>query len=64
VTINTETRIVQSGYTDNSGTAYSETGAGDFVALGRVDHYPMELRISDGFDQRVPVRLDADLYTA
>lgn len=57
-----ETRIVPSGYTYD-GTTYSEAGAGDFVALGRLDQYPTELRISDGYDQRIPVRLDASEFT-
>lgn len=63
VTINTETEVVQSGYTDNGGTTYSESGAGDFVAIGRVDQIPQEFRIESQFDQRLPTRLDADLYT-
>jgi len=63
VTINGETQIVESGYTDDGGTEYSESGAGDFVALGRVDKQPQELRLSDGYHIRVPVRLDADIFT-
>lgn len=63
VTINGETEIVESGYTDNAGTTYSEAGAGNFVAIGRMDKYPQELRIQDSFDQRIPTRLDADTYT-
>jgi len=63
-----ETRIVESGYTydaDNDGTAdtFSESGSGDFVALGRLDKYPQELRIESAYDQRVPTRLDADVFT-
>lgn len=57
-----ETRVVPSGYTYD-GTTYSEGGGGDFVAIGRLDKYPQELRISDGYDQRIPTRLDADIYT-
>jgi hypothetical protein len=63
VNINGKTEIVESGYTDDSGTIYSESETGDFVAIGRVDKYPQELRIGDAFDQRVPVRLDADIFT-
>lgn len=63
VTINGETEIVESGYTDNGGTTYSESGAGDFVAIGRVDKYPQELRIQSHYDQRIPTRLDSDLFT-
>lgn len=63
VTINGETEVVESGYTDNGGTVYSESGAGDFVALGRVDKKPQELRLSDGFGIRVPIRLDSDIFT-
>jgi len=57
-----ETRVVPSGYTYD-GTTYSESGAGDFVAIGRLDQYPTELRISDSYDQRIPIRLDADTFT-
>lgn len=62
VTINGETELVESGYTDNSGTTYSESDAGDFVAIGRVDQYPTELRLSEGFGIRLPTRLDADVF--
>jgi hypothetical protein len=64
VTINGETEIVESGYTDDGGTEYSESGAGDFVAIGRVDQYPQDLRIQSAYDQRIPTRLDADVFTA
>lgn len=57
-----ETRVVPSGYTYD-GTTYSEAGAGDFVAIGRLDKYPQELRIETAYDQRIPTRLDADLFT-
>jgi hypothetical protein len=30
-----EGRLVESGYTDNAGTVYSESGAGDFLKLGK-----------------------------
>jgi hypothetical protein len=63
VNLNGETRLVESGYTDNGGTTYSESGTGDFVAIGRLDKYPQELRIQGAFDQRVPTRLDADTFT-
>lgn len=63
VLINSETELVESGYTDNAGTTYSEAGAGDFVAIGRMDKYPQELRIQGSFDQRIPTRLDADTFT-
>jgi len=63
VTINGETEVVESGYTDNAGTTYSESGTGDFVAIGRVDKQPQELRLSDGFHIRVPLRLDSDIFT-
>lgn len=56
-----ETRIVPSGYTYDTVT-YSESGAGDFVALGRVDHSPTGLRISEVYGKRVPVRMDADVF--
>ncbi|NLV06442.1 hypothetical protein GOC83_09910 [Haloarcula rubripromontorii] len=60
-----ETRIVPSGYTYD-GVTYSEkdADAGAFMALGRVNKYPQELRIQSAYDQRIPVRLDADLFTA
>ncbi len=58
VTINTQTEIVQAGYTDDADTEYGNGGTGDFVSLGRVDKYPQQLRISDGFDTRIPIRLD------
>jgi len=57
-----ETRVVPSGYTYD-GTTYSESGAGDFVAIGRMNKYPQELRIQSSYDQRIPVRLDADAFT-
>jgi len=57
-----ETRVVPSGYTYD-GTTYSESGAGDFAAIGRLDKYPQELRISSSYDQRIPTRLDADIFT-
>jgi hypothetical protein len=63
VTINGETEVVESGYTDNGGTEYSEGGTGDFVAIGRQDKHPQDLRIESAYDQRVPIRLDADLFT-
>lgn len=63
VTINDQTEIVESGYTDDAGDEYSEDGSGDFVALGRLDKYPQKLRIGDAYDERVPIRLDADLFT-
>jgi len=63
VTINGETELVESGYTANDGTEYSESGAGDFVAIGRVDQYPQQLRLSEGFGMRLPTRLDADVFT-
>lgn len=58
-----ETRIVPSGYTYD-GTEYSESGAGDFVPLGRVDHSPTGLRISAVYGNRIPVRMDADVFPA
>jgi len=58
VNINTQTEIVQAGYTDDAGTKYGDGGTGDFVSLGRVDKYPQQLRISDGFGTRIPIRLD------
>lgn len=57
-----ETRIVPSGFTYD-GTTYSEAGGGDFVAIGRVDKYKQEFRIGTTYDERVPVRLDADTFT-
>lgn len=63
VTINGETEVVQSGYTDDAGTVYSESGTGDFVAIGRLNKYPQEWRITSQFDQRAPIRLDSDLFT-
>jgi hypothetical protein len=62
VTINTQTEIVEAGYTDDSTTQYGDGGSGDFVAIGRIDKEPQNLRLEDAFHQRVPVRLDADLY--
>jgi hypothetical protein len=64
VTINTETEVVPSGYTDDAGTTYSEGGAGDFKAIGRMDKYPQELRIQSSFGQRIPTRLDASEFHA
>lgn len=55
-----ETRIVPSGYTYD-GTTYSEGGAGNFQALGRVEQQNLETRLSDGYAMRVPVRLDNDV---
>lgn len=63
VTINGKTEVVESGYTDDAGTIYSESDPGDFVAIGRVDKEPQQLRLTNGFGMRVPVRLDADLFT-
>jgi len=51
-----ETRLVESGYTD-SGTTYSESGAGDFIAIGEVYQEPQYKRIEDNYDQRLYVRL-------
>jgi len=63
VTINGETEIVEEGYTDDAGDTYNDDGgAGDWVALGRVDQRPQETRIGSSFGIRVPTRLDADLY--
>lgn len=68
VDINGHTRVVEKGYQfdfndNNSDETYNEGGgAGDFVAIGRMDKYPQELRISDNYDQRIPVRLDSDLF--
>jgi hypothetical protein len=56
-----ETRLVESGYSD-SGTTYSESGAGDFVAIGNVTHRPQYQRLEDDYDQRVPVRLDPENF--
>lgn len=66
VTINDETEIVESGYTDDDDTEYSESGSGDFAPLGRVDKVPQEITkgVQPAFDQRIPVRLDADVFTA
>jgi hypothetical protein len=63
-----ETRVVESGYTfdvDNDSTAetFSESGAGDFVAIGRQSHQTHEARLGDNYDTRVPTRLDSDLFT-
>lgn len=68
VDINGETRVVESGYThdidgDGADEEFSEAGAGDFVAIGRINHHPQKLRIEDAYDERVPVRLDADIFT-
>lgn len=57
-----ETRVVPSGYTYD-GTTYSEAGAGDFVAIGRMDKVPQEFRVQGKYDQRIPTRLDADTFT-
>jgi hypothetical protein len=63
VTIGTsgETRLVESGYTDG-GTPYSETGSGDFVALGTVYQEPQHKLLEDDYDQRIPVMLDAETF--
>lgn len=57
-----QTRVVPSGYTYD-GTTYSESGAGDFIAIGRVDKKPQNLRIDTAYNIRVPVRLDSDVFT-
>lgn len=62
-----ETRVVEQGYTydvDGDGTAetFSETGDGDFVALGRIYQEPQHKRMEDNYDQRIPVQLDADIF--
>jgi len=56
-----ETRIVESGYTDD-GTTYSESGAGDFILLGEVYQEPQYKRLEDNYDQRVPVMLTQDTF--
>jgi len=57
-----ETRIVESGYTDN-GTTYSEGGAGDFVALGEVFQRRAGTQIlADDYDERVPVYLSPKTF--
>ncbi len=63
VTINTQTEVVPAGYTDNAGTQYGNGGAGDFIAIGRIDQKPQQARF-DEYGYRVPIRLDADLFTA
>ena len=63
VTINTQTEVVEEGYVDNGNTTYNESN-NNFLAIGRVDKYPQELRIGSAFSQRLPVRLDADIYTS
>jgi hypothetical protein len=64
-----ETRIVEEGYTydvDDDGTAetYSESGDGDFVALGEIYQEPQYKRLEDNYDQRVPVYLSAETFQA
>lgn len=61
VTINTQTEIVEQGYTDDSSTTYNESN-NNFVALGRVDKQPTELKLGDAFNLRVPIRLDTDVF--
>ena len=56
-----ETRVVPEGYTYD-GVTYGESGAGDFVSVGRMEDYPQNLRIQTAYDQRIPIRLDADLF--
>jgi len=63
VVINGKTEIVESGYTDNGGTTYSESDTGDFVSIGRIDKKPQQLRIDDAYGIRVPIRLDSDVFT-
>lgn len=63
-----QTRVVESGFTfdvDNDGTAetFSESGAGDFVAIGRMSHRHYQDLLGDNYDQRISVRLDSDLFT-
>jgi len=63
VNINGQTEIVQEGYTDDAGDTYNDdAGAGDWVALGRVDQRPQETRIGNAYGIRIPTRLDSDLY--
>ncbi|WP_199233686.1 hypothetical protein, partial [Halorubrum sp. SP9] len=61
-----ETRIVPEGYTydaNDDGTAetFSESGSGDFVPLGRVDHVPTGTRIQETYGKRIHTRLDNDV---
>ena len=56
-----QTRVVPSGYSYD-GTTYSETDTGNFVAIGRVDKHKQEFRIGDTYDERIPTRLDSDLF--
>jgi len=63
-----ETRIVESGYTydmDDDGTAetVSESGTGNFVAIGRATHDTHESILGNEYDTRIPVRRDGDLFT-
>lgn len=58
-----ETRIVESGYTD-SGTTYSESGAGDFILLGEIYQEPQYKLLEDNYDQRVPVMLTQETFGA
>lgn len=64
VTINTQTQLVQSGYTDNGGTTYSEAGAGNFIAIGKVDKVPQEVTtgLQTWFDQRLPIELTVEEF--
>lgn len=62
-----ETRVVEEGYTydaNDDGTAetFSESGSGDFVALGRVYQEPQHKILENNYDQRIPVQLDADIF--
>ena len=58
-----ETRIVPDGYTYDT-VEYSESGGGDFIPLGRVDHKPTGTRIQEIYGKRVGVRMDADVFPA
>jgi len=69
VDINGHTAVVQEGYQfdfddDSVDDTYNDDGgAGDFVPIGRVDKHKQEFRIGDQYDERVPTRLDADIFT-
>jgi hypothetical protein len=53
-------RLVESGYS-TGGTTYSESDAGDFVAVGYVDELPTHKTQRTGYGKLIPVRIDPEL---
>jgi hypothetical protein len=56
-----QTRVVPDSYSYDSST-YTESN-NNAIAIGRVDKHKQEFRIGDTYDERIPVRLDADIFS-